>query len=123
MNSIKKVYKREGIKNQILSGSGHKTHYTNKEIEPRKQLTTVLCSCEIKCANLFSETQKQEIFKRYNSLKSHSEQYLLLKSLVIPSEKEKKIRQKFDYYLEVNDNDMENEVYLSFRIRFFKNIY
>jgi hypothetical protein len=72
MNSNKKVYKREIIKNKILSGSGHKTHYTNKDIEPRRQSTNVLCNCDIKCANLFSENQKQEIFNRYNSLKSHS---------------------------------------------------
>jgi len=28
MNLNKKPYKREIIKNKILSGSGHKTHYT-----------------------------------------------------------------------------------------------
>ncbi len=59
MNSNKKVYKREIIKNKILSGSGHKTHYTNKDIEPRRQSTNVLCNCDIKCANLFSEIKNK----------------------------------------------------------------
>jgi hypothetical protein len=42
------------------------------------------CFCEKKCSNLLTESQKIEVFNRYNSLKSHSEQYLFLKSLVIP---------------------------------------
>ncbi len=31
----------------------------------------------------FSDQQKQEIFNRYNSFKSHDQQYVFLKSLVI----------------------------------------
>jgi hypothetical protein len=110
MNLNKKLYKREITKNKILSGSGHKTHYTNRDIDPRTQSTNFLCNCGIRCANLFSENQKQEIFKKYNSLKSHSQQYSLLKSLVIPSEKQRKVRQKFDYFLEVSE--IGNEVIL-----------
>ncbi len=45
--------------------------------------------------NLFTENQLQDIFNRFNSMKSYSEQYLFLKSLVIPSIKETKVRQKY----------------------------
>jgi hypothetical protein len=104
----KKVYKKELIKNKILKGSGHQTHNSEKYIESKKQRIDILCNFEIKCENLFTEIQLRDVFNRYYSLKSHNEQHLFLKSLVIPSKKETKIRQNFNYFIEVINN--ENEV-------------
>jgi hypothetical protein len=95
MNSFKNKSKRESTKNKILSGSGHETHYSKKFIEQRKQSINTSCNCGIKWMNLFTENQLQDIFNRFNSMKSYSEQYLFLKSLVIPSIKETKVRQKY----------------------------
>jgi hypothetical protein len=105
MNS-KKFNKRELIKNKIIKGSGRQTHYNEKYIEPKTQKINTLCNCEIKCANLFTEFELKDVFNRYYSLKSHNEQHLFSKSLVIPSKKEIKIRHNFDYFIEViNDGN------------------
>ena len=90
MSTKRKVYEREKTKIKILKGSGHKAYNSNKYIEPRSQSIDIQCNCEIKCSNLFSVNQKQELFKQYNSLRSHEEQHLFLKSLVMPSTNSRK---------------------------------
>jgi hypothetical protein len=63
MNSFKNKCKRESTKNKIVSGSGsgHETHYSEKFIEQRKQSINTSCNCDIKCMNLFTESQLQDI--------------------------------------------------------------
>ena len=61
MNSFKNKCKRESAKNKILSGSGHETHYSKKFIEQRKHSINIWCNCDIKCMNLFTESQLQDI--------------------------------------------------------------
>jgi hypothetical protein len=60
MNSFKNKCKRESTKNKIISGSGHERHYSKKLIE-RKQSINTSCNCDIKCMNLFTESQLQHI--------------------------------------------------------------
>ena len=71
MISNKQNYKCERTKCKIISGSGHQTHCSNKYIEPSKQLIDISCNCEVKCASLFTNKQKLQVFKQYNSLKTH----------------------------------------------------
>jgi hypothetical protein len=68
MNSFKNKCKRESTKNKIVSvsGSGHQTHYSKKFIEQRKQSINTSCNRGIKCMNLFTESQLQHIFNRFN---------------------------------------------------------
>ena len=42
-------------------------------------------------------------------MKTHEQQYLYLQKLVVKSENQPKVRQKFNYYFEVNE--IGNEVY------------
>jgi len=87
-----------------LSGKEHLTHYSNKLIPEKRQVLEFDCKCEIKCASVFSNDQKIDLFKRYYSLKSHAEKYLFLKNLVIPNNNKVLKRKKFDYYIETFDN-------------------
>jgi hypothetical protein len=74
-------------------------HYSNK-IKPAKVETINFnCNCGIKCVTLFSEEQKQQFFDRHNSFKSDEQQYLFLKSMVIPVNNKNK---KFEYFTETN---------------------
>jgi uncharacterized protein YueI len=113
--SSNKVNKKEETKRNIISGSERQTHYTNRRIEPKRQKIN-LCNCAIKCVNLFTENQLKEIFDRFYSLKTHNEQNLFLNLLVTHSERVTKIRQQFDYHLEVNI--IGNEVYFQLVIIF-----
>jgi hypothetical protein len=75
MNSFKNKCKRESTKNKIvsISGSGHEIRYSKKFIEQRKQSINTSCNCSIKCMNLFTESQLQDIFNRFNSIKMNCE--------------------------------------------------
>ncbi len=77
MNSFKNKCKRESTKNKILSDSGHETHYSKKFIEQRKQSINTSCNCCIKCMNLFTESQLQDIFNRFNSIKMNYEKNII----------------------------------------------
>jgi hypothetical protein len=70
--------KRERIKSCILKGRPTILHYSNKIKPARVQSINFNCNWGIKCETLFSEEQKQELFNRYNSFKSHEQQYLFL---------------------------------------------
>ena len=71
--------------------------------------------------SLFTNEQKLQVFKQYNSLKTHEQQYLYLQKLVVKSENQPKVRQKFDYYFEVNE--IGNDVYFkTINILFHKKI-
>jgi hypothetical protein len=103
MNEKQKIYKREFIKKCIIAGKEHSTHYSNKILPSKTQNTTFTCICEPQCVFKFTEYQLNEIFNRYYSLKTHNEQHLFLKSLVIPCDIKNK-RTKFNYFLEVKEN-------------------
>jgi len=92
-----------------LKGRQHFAHRSGKVIPSRKQTLIFDCFCEIKCSNLLNENQKIEVFKRYNDLQSHKEQYLYLKSLVIPVDNNNKIK-KFEYFIEAKseENSVKN---------------
>ncbi len=59
------------------SGSGHETRYSKKFIEQRKQSINTSCKCGIKCMNLFTESQLQDIFNRFNSIKMNYEKIII----------------------------------------------
>jgi len=101
MNS-KKGVKRQKIKSCILKGRPIISHYSNQIIPARVQTIDFDCECKIKCSKTFSDRQKQKIFNRYNCFKSHDQQYIFLKSLVIPVKNNSidNKNQKFEYLIE-----------------------
>jgi hypothetical protein len=108
MSSNRNIYKRERIKNDILKGKQHLAHYSDKLMPARVQKSFFECDCPTKCSSILTDNQKKEVFERYNSLKSHSEQYLFLKTVVIPINSNDKKRREFHYFIEYKSN--ENEV-------------
>jgi hypothetical protein len=111
MNKSKKGKKCDKIKSDIIKGKQHFTHKSEKLIIEKKQTLIFDCFCKTKCSNLLTESQKIEVFNRYYALKSDSEQYLFLKSLVIPIYNENK-KSKFDYYIEVKSEEKEVKIVL-----------
>lgn len=99
MDKNHKVNKTLLIKSKILSGREHYTHISKKYVPSRQQIVNFHCSCELQCAQLFTDEEKKEIFTNYYSLKSHNEQHSFLKSLVIP-ENNKTKKKIFKYFLE-----------------------
>jgi hypothetical protein len=105
----RKMCRKDEIKSAIIKGKEHKTHKSNKIIPERIQKVNFICKCKENCSLLFTDDEKKSIFKRYNSLSTHHEQYELLKGLVIPKNKYVK-RQQFNYFIEVsNDNNTKRE--------------
>ena len=120
--NTKKGAKSERIKSCILKGRATISHYSNKIIAARIQIINFDCNCDIKCAALFSEEQKQEFFNHYNSLKSHEQQYLFLKSMVIPvnNNSNDKKNQKFEYFIETKCEKNEVKIFFSHSKTFIK---
>jgi hypothetical protein len=114
MNKLKKGNKCDKIKSDVIKGRQHFAHKSGSLILERKQTLVFNCFCEKKCSNLLTESQKIEVFNRYNNLKSHSEQYLFLKSLVIPDNNIDKKNLKFNYYIEARSEEKEVKIYSDF---------
>ncbi len=108
----KKISKKIQIKAAILEGKQHFAHKSGKIIPARIQTNNIDCSCEIKCKTTLSDEQKRQFFNRYNSLKSHEQQYFFLKSMVIPVTNTGKKIQKFEYFIETQSE--KNEVKILF---------
>jgi siroheme synthase (precorrin-2 oxidase/ferrochelatase) len=101
MDQIIRKSKHKDISKAIIGGEEHSTHRFNKIISAKKQIIDFNCKCKPKCANVLTNDQKLEVFKRYYSLKSHNEQHLFLKSLLIPLNKANgRKTQKNQYFLE-----------------------
>jgi hypothetical protein len=98
-------FKKENVKKAILKGEQYVTHYSNKLIAAKKQLIDFDCKCKIKCATTLTFNQKKEIFDRYYALKSHSQQFLFLKPLVIPITYNKTKYQKMHYFIETKSEN------------------
>ncbi len=105
INKLEISNKKEIIKKDILKGREHVTHYSEKIIPARKSNLIFDCNCKVKCNNLLSDNQKIQVFKNYNELDSHSKQYLLLRSLIIPVGKPDNKIQKFEYFIETKSEE------------------